>query len=227
MATSSQPTSCLGTLKPAHKQEIVKNQLETFFFWQYLPKHGPGWALIEDLTKKPLHVLPTSFPGFHFFEWQAKTSAPHQQFGNSIGASSKIEWPKIQAQLAGRKLPLVLGIINAQAPKFNLADVDLVTENHQILIIGYDHNPLYKTVTLYAYDPNSPGEVEELRFSYKLTKSRMYVKYTADSRTRGFFVNTTAPKGVKPPQNTCTPPSSEPSTPKGTWHRGGWGKGNI
>ena len=170
------------------KKEIVTNQLETFFLWRSSLKNNPYANAIASIMKTPITALPTSTPGWRFFEWQAKTDRPNQQVGNTIGASSKIEWlQKIKPAMDARKLPFVLGLVRSKAAKFNLMDIDLLTKNHQVLVIGYDHNPLYRAVTLYIYDPNKPGEVQELKFNYKLRKSRMYIDYTAGQPVRGFF----------------------------------------
>ncbi|MCX4239418.1 carboxypeptidase-like regulatory domain-containing protein [Paraliomyxa miuraensis] len=203
-------------LPPALEKEILGNQLETFFLWRY----DPGPSQIGKYDSILPGALSMSTPAWRFFEWQAKTDEPNKQFGNTIGASTKEEWPKIRDALKSRKIPVVLGLIKTTTLNFDVRDWSAISNNHQVLAIGYDYNPRYQTGTIYLYEPNKPGSVVELRFKDKLVKSKMYIDYSHGSKPRGFFLNTQAPQGLKPPTScgatssgSSAPPSATPSAP--------------
>ena len=151
------------------------------------------WISI-DLLQRP----PPNFPGLRFLDWQQKQEVPGSTPGPSIGAATKAQWPLIRDHLHLRKLPAILGLVHAHARAMNFIDVDLVSTNHQVLAIGYDFNPHYRTGTLYIHDPNYPGQIRELKFKEQLRHSIMYIDYDA-RKTRGFFLNVGAPAGARPP----------------------------
>ncbi|MBN1653327.1 MAG: hypothetical protein JXA30_06075 [Deltaproteobacteria bacterium] len=172
------------------KKTLVQNQMETFFFDQYQDK---GFDLGKGFDIR----------GLKFLEWQAKQDEPDQQTGNTIGVSTKAEWKKIRHELKNRNLPVVIGQVKFQAAAHNLVDFNGVTNNHQVLAIGYDYNPYHGSVTLYVYDPNHPGKVSEIRFNEDLFHSKMFIDYFhCNMETyplRGFFLMTKVPAGKKPP----------------------------
>jgi len=168
------------------KKQLVENQMETFFFNTY---QDAGIDLNKGFNINALR----------FLEWQAKQDEPNQQTGHTIGYSTKSEWAKVRKQLRDRRLPVVIGQINARAAPFNYLDIDLVTKNHQVLAIGYDYNPFFGSVTLYVYDPNFPGQVREMRLNEDLVHSKMFIDYDDRRGIRGFFLNVVAPGGKRPP----------------------------
>ena len=187
-------------LPPALKQEIVTNQIETFTNDPYVSASNLD-ANLSQLTNRP----PPNFPGLRFLDWQQKQEIPGSTPGASIGAATKSQWPLIRDHLRLRKLPAILGLVHAHAQAMIFLDVDLLTTNHQVLAIGYDFNPHYRTGTLYIYDPNYPGQIRELRFKEQLRHSLMYIDYDA-RKTRGFFLNVGAPADARPPTVRCPLP---------------------
>jgi hypothetical protein len=173
------------------KKMLVEHQLETFFFGTY---HDGAFDIWQQLPQFGINAL-------RFLEWQAKQDVPHQQLGNTIGASTKIEWAKVRQELSSRRLPVIIGQVNARAAPHNLLDIDIATRNHQVLAIGYDYNPFSGAVTIYIYDPNFPGAIKQLELNERLHHSQMYIHYDGASGhpIRGFFLNMVAPPNKTAP----------------------------
>ena len=166
---SSLNLTSAGKLPSALKEEIVTNQAQTL-----------------------LSTRPRSLSlGLWFLEWQAKPDRGSQWALPSIGASTENEWEKMIKPELNKGLPVVIALIQKQAS--HPLDFDIVTENHQVLAIGYDENRFYNEVVIYAYDPNFPGDTIELRFNTKLRRSYLNPekKVTSTGKTmpfRGLFM---------------------------------------
>jgi hypothetical protein len=176
------------------KKTLVMHQMETFFHITYVDRG-------IDVGKK------FNINALKFLAWQAKQDEPNQQAGNTIGKSTKPEWAKIRIELKNRKLPVVIGQIKFKAAPGHLLDINGATNNHQVLAIGYDHNPQFGSVTLYIYDPNHPNRVSEIRFNEYLYHSKMFIDYfhyNMDKHPiRGFFMCTKAPAGKRARPKPC------------------------
>ena len=188
-------------LPAALKEEIVTNQISTFVYDPYVD--APNLQAM--LAALGANLSSMTLPLFRFLEWQAKQDEPGQHPGPTIGAATKSEWPRIREHLRQRRLPAVLGLVHERAAPLNVFDIDLAARNHQVLVIGYDYSPYYRTATLYIYDPNHPGQIRELRFKEQLKHSRMHIDYDA-RETRGFFLNVQAPPQVLSPLAQCAIP---------------------
>jgi hypothetical protein len=83
--------------------------------------------------------------------------------------------------------------------------VDIGNENHQVVAYGYDYHPVARTMTVYIYDNNWPGEEviptsEPGNPHFKTSRGG-----GMDGAWRGFFVHDYAHK--HPPVYTTTPPA--------------------
>jgi len=134
----------------------------------------------------PLNLAASTTMG-KFIEWQAKPTNPHALSPHTIGSSTEQEWPRVHKAIdAGA--PIVLGLIREQSNNPLSA-----SNNHQVLAIGYDWNPMTKDSRIYLYDPNYPSFVSTITMNLGLPENQIKARQIpdpgyAEPPLRGLFV---------------------------------------
>lgn len=90
----------------------------------------------------------------------------------------RTEIPKLRRQI-NRQKPVVLCLIRTQG-------MGNPTLNHQVLATGYEISADQKSLTIFLYDPNHPGE--EPRIVTSLQKPGFTISQSTNETVRGFFV---------------------------------------
>jgi hypothetical protein len=136
--------------------------------------------LARQMKSFPVDLLPV------LYDWQSAPDISNPWRKTSIAQRTKDEWPKLKRELDADQ-PTILILIRSDGYLGN------PTQNHQVLAIGYDFNPATKDLTITEYDPNKPDKENTLSMSLGLPDGRLYLKDSADKRTRGFLVNPAGP----------------------------------
>jgi hypothetical protein len=149
---------------PKVKEELVRCQLDTLL---PNPPHPGYW--------------------YTFIEWQARPDYPHTTALHTIGYMTTQEWPKLKTHL-DRGEPRVIGLIRV-GPTNNPADV---SDNHQVVAIGYRLNKLTNEVEIKVYDPNHHHKTSTIHFNMELQRNQINSTQKTpgdpDERVRGFFL---------------------------------------
>jgi hypothetical protein len=100
---------------------------------------------------------------------------------DSTLAKKMIRWeiPKMQNRLkAGEPAALLL---------VRVKGIKDPTQNHQVLAIGYEYEPLTKDLRIFLYDPNYPGEQPELTMNLTNPSQGIALQHSKGDALRGFF----------------------------------------
>jgi hypothetical protein len=92
----------------------------------------------------------------------------------------RYEVPKMRRQLDQGK-PVVLGLVRGRG-------VEDPTQNHQVLVEGYDLDDATQQMVLYLYEPNYPGITPTLSLSLTRPSQGIQLKQSTGEVNRGFFV---------------------------------------
>jgi hypothetical protein len=148
-----------------------------------------GDPLHTELLKRQIAAMsPKMLPTM--FDWQSAPDVPTPMRKPSIAERTRDEWPKLQKAL-DEEGPTILVLIRAAGYLGN------PTSNHQVLAIGYDFDPATKDLVIHTYDPNKPDATHTLSLNVGLPDGKLYLKDSAYSRTRGFFVNPVAEEAIQ------------------------------
>jgi hypothetical protein len=143
--------------------------------------------LKEELVRYQMDSVVSSGAWWTFLEWQARPDFPHTIALHTIGKSTKDEWPKLKRYL-DRGSPRVIGLIRV-GPTNNPGKV---SDNHQVLAIGYRWNAFTNEIEIKVYDPNHPNKTSTIYWNNKLSKNQINaIQKTPEygsNKVRGFFV---------------------------------------
>lgn len=138
-------------------------------------------ALHRELKRRQLRAMsPKMLP--KMFEWQASPNTSRFTRKQSIGERTRSEWPELKKALDEGK-PMIIVLIRASGLLSN------PTDNHQVLAIGYDYNPMTMDLALQVYDPNVPEQTQTISLNLGLPEGKMDLVDSASPKTRGFFVS--------------------------------------
>ncbi|GIV64894.1 MAG: hypothetical protein KatS3mg046_154 [Bellilinea sp.] len=114
------------------------------------------------------------FTVLKFMEWMI---VDEKQILNRI---KRYEIPKLK-RLIQRGEPAVLGLVRVRG-------MQSPTQNHQVLAIGYELDPLIEQISIYLYDPNHPHLNPVIRFFMgKNASVPLFIQSTGEPLF-GFFV---------------------------------------
>lgn len=99
---------------------------------------------------------------------------------------SRYEVPKLRRQLDQGK-PVVLALVRGRG-------VEDPTQNHQVLVTGYDLDDATQQMALYLYEPNYPGMVPTLNLSLAHPSQGLQLTQSTGEVNRGFFVISYSPQ---------------------------------
>jgi hypothetical protein len=116
------------------------------------------------------------------YDWQSAPDEGHTIRKHSVGWRTKQEWPQLKRELDAAR-PTQLVLIRVEGYLSNLSD------NHQVVAIGYVWNPTSKDLTINVYDPNKPDTIGTLTMNFGLPDSKIRARDSSGQRLRGFFVN--------------------------------------
>lgn len=142
-----------------------------------------GTPLYDELFKR--QVLSLTSPNMLLDEILAWQSAPDRAVWlgrESIGSKVKREWPKLKSNLDNDE-PTILALIREEGYLANL------TNNHQVLAIGYTYHPTTKDLKIHVYDPNWPDTTQTLTMNIGLPGGELHAEDSSGDMLRGFFVN--------------------------------------
>lgn len=142
---------------------------------------GEETRLHQELKKRQIKAMsPKMLP--KMYEWQGSPNTSRFRVKKGIAERTRKEWQELKDMLDQRK-PTILILIRASGLLGN------PTDNHQVLAIGYDYDPMTMDLVLYVYDPNIPNQTQTISFNLGLPGGKLELVDSASSKTRGFFVN--------------------------------------
>jgi hypothetical protein len=94
--------------------------------------------------------------------------------------TAQYEIPKLRRRL-DQGLPTVLALIRTRRG-------DDPTRNHQVLVTGYDFDPLTKKLAAHLYEPNYPGQEPTLNFDLSQPSLGIHPAQSTGEPLRAFFV---------------------------------------
>jgi murein DD-endopeptidase MepM/ murein hydrolase activator NlpD/uncharacterized protein YgiM (DUF1202 family) len=121
---------------------------------------------------------------FRVLEWMMKEEG---EIGQRM---AKNEIPKLRRML-DRGDPAVLVLVRGRGAVNP-------TENHQVLAIGYDFDPVSKHMTVFLYDPNHPRKEPTITLNLSNPSQGLSLAQSTGETLFGFFVNKYKPE-KKPP----------------------------
>jgi Hemopexin len=111
-----------------------------------------------------------------------------------LGTRTASQWPKLK-ELLDKGIAAVIVLIRAKGEQDP-------SENHQVVAIGYEMPTLYD-IHVQIYDPNHPGETQELRFNLSDPANKNINGTETDGKTfRGFFIDMEDGRPYTPAQPT-------------------------
>ena len=142
-----------------------------------------GTLLYKELLHRQIRSLmdPTNIID-DIYDWQSAPDEGQPYRKHSVGYRTKKQWWKLKARLDEGK-PTSLVLIRAEGYLGNLSD------NHQVVAIGYRYNPTTKDLSISVYDPNHPDQTHTLSMNLGLPRSRLSARDSTGNRLRGFLVN--------------------------------------
>lgn len=138
-----------------------------------------GSPLYEELLARQTASIPPEVVSM-IYNWQSAPDVGHWWLKHSVGHRTKEQWPKLRSTLRDG-WPVNLILIRVEGYTANISD------NHQVLAIGYIYNSSTKDLTIQVYDPNDASQVHVL--SMNLSSNNIHAKDSTGKHLRGFFVN--------------------------------------
>jgi hypothetical protein len=144
---------------------------------------GPGrmTPLFRTLTLRQWQSVLTPRTLWKIARWQLSADEDGEDGKPGVGAWTEDEWAKARRELdAGR--PAVLCLIRTRG-------VRNPTVNHQVVAIGYEHDPTSGRLVIHVYDPNWPrNDRVTLTLHLGRPRHRLDASQSTGERLRGFFV---------------------------------------
>ena len=138
-------------------------------------------SLHRELKKRQIKAMaPRMLP--KMYEWQGSPDTSRLMVKKGIGQRTKQEWAELKNNLDQGK-PTIIVLIRATGLLGN------PTENHQVLAIGYDFDPMSLDLVVSVYDPNIPNKTQTISLNLGLPDGKLELVDSASPKTRGFFVN--------------------------------------
>lgn len=107
--------------------------------------------------------------------------------------TARYEVPKLRRSLDQGK-PVVLALIRSKHGAS-------ATQNHQVLVTGYEYDESTRQMTIYLYDPNHPGLAPTLSLNLTKPSQGIAISQSTGESLRGFFVIRYKPE--EPPDETA------------------------
>jgi len=134
-----------------------------------------------ELRKRQIKTMaPRILP--KMYKWQGSPDVSRFRIKKGIGERTQNEWSELKS-LLDKGEPTIIVLIRASGLLGN------PTENHQVLAIGYDFNPMTMDLVLHVYDPNIPDRTQIISMNLGLPEGKLDLVDSASPKTRGFFVN--------------------------------------
>ncbi|HJS29919.1 MAG TPA: hypothetical protein VJ768_09865 [Anaerolineales bacterium] len=93
---------------------------------------------------------------------------------------SQREVPKVKRRI-DKGSPAVLALIRTKG-------VSSPTQNHQVMVVGYDYDAESKDLVFQLYDPNHPGKAPTLSMNLTKPSHGLQLSQSTGENLRGFFV---------------------------------------
>ena len=142
----------------------------------------PGTPLHSYLLRRQIGSLTKPAVPLRILEWMLRED------GDIARQTARREFPKVRRRIA-KGNPAVLLLLRA-------GGVSDPTQNHQVVVTGYDLDEGTGQLTLFLYDPNHPEPAEEVQISMTLpSRDRQAVlAQSTGEHLRGFFVLAYGPR---------------------------------
>jgi hypothetical protein len=98
----------------------------------------------------------------------------------AAGRIAQREIPKVKRRI-DKGEPAVLALIRAKG-------VSSPTQNHQVMVVGYDYDMETKDLVFQLYDPNHPGKSPTLEMNLLKPSHSLGLTQSTGEKLRGFFV---------------------------------------
>lgn len=142
---------------------------------------GEETRLHQELKKRQIKAMsPKMLP--KMYEWQGSPDTSRFRVKKGIAERTRNEWQELKDLLDEGK-PTIIVLIRASGLLGN------PTDNHQVLAIGYDYDPMTMDLVVYVYDPNVPNRTQTISLNLGLPNGKLELVDSTSSKTRGFFVN--------------------------------------
>lgn len=150
-----------------------------------------GSSLYNELLERQVATLASGVLA-KIYDWMRSPDLPHVHTPESIRHRQKVEWPVLQSYINQGK-PAILCLIRAEG---YIADI---SNNHQVLAIGYEYASTTRDLKVEIYDPNDKGGSNYLVLSLSGGRLGAHQIDSAGSRInfRGFFVLNTTEEAAK------------------------------
>src|SRR5262245_49322061 len=140
------------------------------FLYQIPVPPEPTEPVFRYFCRRLLDSFGFPFGWTKYWNWQVRSH---------LAARTERDWPRIKAVLDdGQLCPLGLVKVHSWDPR-------QLGHNHQVLAYGYDWTG-DDNLTLFAYDPNYPGNTVELRAKLDGSSRPVHHSFEGES-VRGFF----------------------------------------
>jgi len=117
-------------------------------------------------------LIPLTLP--RVIEWVMRDD------GDIASRCARFEVPKLRRALE-RGRPAVLALVRAK-------QLQSITENHQVLALGYDFDDSTRQMKIYLYEPNYPGLMPTLDLNVSRPSKGIQISQSTGEPLRGFFV---------------------------------------